>query len=246
MKQSMASVWIYMIVITFILMFVAFLTLSLTYSKNYKTKNEIINIIEKYEGINKDSVRLINNYLTTIGYSTKHTCPTTERWMGATSIESTYTTLEKTRNGVKYYYCVNEKNYGKTVKNQKNGKAINVKSKKFYQVRIFFRFNLPVMGNVYTFSVDGTTNDIYLNVRKLTNSSSSNNTNTNRNVNSPSITNNNSSSSTNTTTNRNLSDSVYRNVQSSDTNTNNSNTRNNTSTYQDIINRFKNQNTIRN
>lgn len=158
MRETIASTWIYQLVIIFILLFVSFLILSLTYSKNYKTKNELINIIEKYEGVNTKSVQLINNYLIYNGYKTKGKCPVGELWVGATDLNST--NLEKTQNGSKYYYCLNKKYSNKQATTESSGGAL-IKSKMFYQVRTFFKFNLPVLGDIHTFSVDGTTNDIF-------------------------------------------------------------------------------------
>lgn len=158
MRTAIGSTWIYQLVIIFILLFVSFLILSLTYSKNYKTKNEIINIIEKYEGVNSKSIQIINNYLIYNNYGTKGSCPTTGNWMGVTDLKSTK--LEKTRSGVKYYYCLNKK-WHKSSSKTDSTSSLHVKSKMYYQTKTFFKFNLPVLGDLYTFTVDGTTNDIF-------------------------------------------------------------------------------------
>lgn len=165
MREAIASTWIYQLVIIFILLFVAFLILSLTFSKNYKTKNEIINIIEKYEGVNEKSVKIINNYLSQTGNRVKGGCPSDDNttWLAAPSLSST--NLVKPRKGEKYFYCLNKKWSKSTYKIKKGDqtKDVETKNKMFYQVKIFFKFNLPVIGNVYTFTVDGTTNDIFVN-----------------------------------------------------------------------------------
>lgn len=158
MRETIASTWIYQLVIIFILLFVAFLILSLTYSKNYKTKNELINIIEKYEGVNVRSIQLINNYLSYNGYKTKGKCPTGELWVGLEDLNSTK--LTKTVKGQKYFYCLNKK-YSNKQPSSKSSSGKVIKSKMFYQVKTFFKFNLPVLGDIYTFAVDGTTNDIF-------------------------------------------------------------------------------------
>ena len=152
MRDTIASTWVYQLVIVFILLFVAFLILSLTYSKNYKTKNEIINIIEKYEGVNANSVQIINNYLYYNNYNVKGSCPSDTTWLGSTSLESNK--LERVQKGTKYYYCFNKKFSSASA-------SSSVKSKVYYQIKTFFKFNLPVVGNIYTFTIDGTTNDIF-------------------------------------------------------------------------------------
>lgn len=156
MKETIASTWIYQLVIAFVLIFVSFLILSLTYSKTFKTKNELLNIIEKYEGVNSNSIEIINNYLTYNSYKTKNNCPTTGgQWLGAANIKKG-SKLEKVVEGKKYYYCVNKK-----VTNKAESKGYS--SKMYYQVKIFFKFNLPIIGDISTFTVDGTTNNIFLN-----------------------------------------------------------------------------------
>lgn len=159
MRETIASTWIYQLVIIFILMFVSFLVLSLTYSKNYKTKNEMISIIEKYEGVNVKSLQIINNYLSYNGYRVKGKCPSGENWRGVESLQST--TLRVPQSGKKYYYCINKKNQKSSVGNTSGGSAAILKSKMYYQIKIFFKFNIPLLGEIYTFTVDGTTNDIF-------------------------------------------------------------------------------------
>jgi hypothetical protein len=165
MREAIGSTWIYQLVVIFILLFVAFLILSLTFSKNYKTKNELINIIEKYEGVNDQSVRIINSYLTQTGNRVRGKCPSADNttWLAAPSLNSTQ--LVTPQANERYFYCVNKKWSKSTYKvdKGKNSKDIVVKNKMFYQIKIFFRFNLPIIGNIYTFTVDGTTNDIFAN-----------------------------------------------------------------------------------
>lgn len=50
MKDSIGGVWLMGIVIVFIALFSSFLAYSISYTKAFRTKNEIINIIERNEG----------------------------------------------------------------------------------------------------------------------------------------------------------------------------------------------------
>ena len=66
MRESIGATWILQLVIIFMLIFVAFLALSVNYTKAYKIKNEVVTIIEKYEGVSskkEGSIEIINNYL---------------------------------------------------------------------------------------------------------------------------------------------------------------------------------------
>ena len=159
MRETIASTWVYQLVIVFILLFVGFLVLSITYTKNYKNKNEMISIIEKYEGVNDDSIKIINNYLAYNNYRAKGKCDASKNWLGSTDLKSNV--LEKVKNDTKYYYCI-RKEYSAN-KGSGNGQTSKSgkKSKKYYQIKTFFKFNLPILGDFATFSIDGTTNDIF-------------------------------------------------------------------------------------
>ncbi len=50
MKDAMGGTWLTGLVIIFIAVFAGFLAYSISYTKAFRTKNEIINIIEKSEG----------------------------------------------------------------------------------------------------------------------------------------------------------------------------------------------------
>jgi len=113
MRESIGSTWILQLVIVFILLFVGFLTLSLGYSKSYKVKNETLSVIEKYEGLTVDAVKIINNYLEYNNYDAKGKCED-DTWYGLDNL--TVTTLEKANPNKKYYYCIKKR----IVKNKKH------------------------------------------------------------------------------------------------------------------------------
>ena len=121
----------------------------------------MINIIEKYDGVNTKSLQIINNYLSK-GARTMAGCPKTENWIGVKSLDSNNLAVEKVQENTKYYYCINKK-WTKSTYKLSDNTTKTVKSKMYYQIKIFFRFNLPLIGRVATFTVDGTTNDIFTN-----------------------------------------------------------------------------------
>lgn len=51
MRESIGTIWITGLVITFMLIFVGYLTFSISYSDTVRTKNEILTIIERRSGI---------------------------------------------------------------------------------------------------------------------------------------------------------------------------------------------------
>ena len=53
MRESIGGLWLFSIVVTFIVLFVSFLAYSISYTRAFKVKNEIINYIERAEGFTK-------------------------------------------------------------------------------------------------------------------------------------------------------------------------------------------------
>ena len=51
MRESFGATWEFQIIIIFILIFVSYLTVSVSYYKVFKAKNDIISIIERKEGM---------------------------------------------------------------------------------------------------------------------------------------------------------------------------------------------------
>lgn len=146
MREAIGGTWIYQLVIIFMLIFVAFLALTMNYTKAFKVKNDVLSIIEKYEGMSKKSIPIVNNYLLSSGYRTMGSCRDGE--VGSQDLKSTV--LKKAASDQKYYYCVSKISTA-TVANDYRAK---------YKIRIFLKFDLPVIGNLFTFEVEGTSVDI--------------------------------------------------------------------------------------
>lgn len=148
MRESIGTTWILQLVIVFILLFVSFLTLSLNYSKAYKTKNEMLSIIEKYEGLNSDSIKIINNYLSYNNYKVKSKCPTDGIWYGQTDISGNNGVLEQAVSNKDYYYCVRKRSSNR------------YHYYYFYEVKVFLTFNIPIFGDFAKFTINGSTADV--------------------------------------------------------------------------------------
>ena len=152
MREAVGTTWIFQLVIIFTLIFVSFLALSINYSRAFRIKNEILTIMEKYEGVGDQeghSVSIINNYLRNNAYGVKGACREGE--YGALSLNDNileYVSAGGSNN--RYYYCVKPiPTYTVAKQNQFR-----------FNIRVFFKFNLPVIGELMTFSIDGTTMDI--------------------------------------------------------------------------------------
>lgn len=158
MREAFGTTWSFQLIIIFILIFACFLSLVISYSRAYTLKNEMLTMIEKYEGISKDegtyegSARIINNYLIQNSYRTMGKCYVNgENWVGALDLENI--SFEKATSGKNYYYCYKEeKGPNNTI---------------YYNVRLFYKFNLPVVGDITTFKIEGQTSSFIGNNKRI-------------------------------------------------------------------------------
>ena len=132
----MGTTWIFQLVLIFILIFSGYLALTINYSKAFRVKNEVLTLIEKNQGIQNKTLETINNYLYSNGYNQKGRCP--NNWYGVSNLTS---------NSNKYYWCF----YKNT------GYHTSMSGRAYYKIKMFFRFELPMIGQITTFDVDGQT-----------------------------------------------------------------------------------------
>lgn len=150
MREAIGGTWLTQLIIVFMLIFVAFLALSLNYTKAFKVKNELLSIIEKQEGVTTGeygTIGIINNYLQSNGYHIMKPCEVNS--YGVTDLNND--TIELVTNkDKKYHYCIQKM----------NSKSSRQDGKVYYKVNIFFYFNLPVLGDIFTFDINGSTGDV--------------------------------------------------------------------------------------
>lgn len=135
MREAIGGTWIFGIVVTFIVLFSSFLAISVNYSKAFHVKNEVVSIIEKYEGYNESSQEAIANYMSGYGYSVRGSCSNRGEGYDGT-------------NG-KYRYCISCVTTNDTLK------------KTYYTATVFFKLDLPVIGDIFTFPVSGGSKSIH-------------------------------------------------------------------------------------
>ena len=150
MRESIGTTWVMQLMFGFILLFVSFLAVTISYSKSFKIKNEITSIIEKYGGFNNYSYNIINGYLQSVGHFNDGKC-TSEKNSNILGVNnlSVGSKPEEAVPNKRYYYCVK--------KEQVNTSGI---SNIYYEITTFYKFNLPVVGNITTFSIKGKTTDL--------------------------------------------------------------------------------------
>lgn len=149
MKGAIGNAMIMNIVITFIIIFFSLLIGSMAYSKAYKTKNYLINMIDKYEAnTNNEEVYFeeewdneVNEYLGKMGYIiTDKKCPNKDGYM----IKRQHTSG--------YDYCIYIKYQ---IKPEEHNPVI--RSRYNYMVLVYMKFDFPIVGDILKLPVTGET-----------------------------------------------------------------------------------------
>ncbi len=155
MREVTSSTWTFSLIITFMFLFSAFLALSITYSKVFKLKNEVLTILEKYEGLTSESHEIINNLLLTSNYKTTGHCK--DVLYAEDDLNSNPQYIKKSEANKKYYYCLESSKTSNP----------NIKDKVYYDIKLFFKFNLPIFGELTSFDINGRTKLIKVNQNKI-------------------------------------------------------------------------------
>lgn len=164
MKEAIGGTWLFGIVLAFIVLFTTFISLSTNYSRCFRIKDEIINTIEHYNGVNPDSLTKISEFLNGIGYSSTSNCPTddpTAQWHGFTAGVNDKSTGTNNAN-----YCIAKFTITDSYKvsaggNIKINGPIGHPRSAYYQVAVFFKLNWPIIEKMFTIQISGETKIIY-------------------------------------------------------------------------------------
>ncbi len=140
MNNSIGTTWVMGLMVTFIFLFSAFLILAINYSDVFRLRNETLTILEKYEGYTGQSRLIIDNLLQTNAYKTKSDCEETE--YGVTLLDGTSGSI----GAEDAFYCIR--------------RIDDNKAHEYYEIKLFYKFNLPVIGEILTFPITGETKDI--------------------------------------------------------------------------------------
>lgn len=149
MREAIANVGVFNIMIIFIIVLLALFTGSLSYSKAFKVKDMIISEIQRDQDYNEDTQTRIENSLKDIGY----------RVSGFNSHECKYSDNEsaealKPSNETKYEYCVYKIN--ECGENNDNGRC-----GRYYRVTAYMYFDVPIVGDMIRIPVNGETITFY-------------------------------------------------------------------------------------
>ena len=148
MREAIGGTWLFGLVITFIVFFASFLAVSINYSRAFNIKNEIVNIISKYEGDTPDSRKAIADYLNNSGYLVPGKCPESDEKGSYIGYDNKGDKVEG-ENSLSYF-CIK--------KWSGNNSSIE---RAYYSAVIFFRIDLPIVGSLTTFSIKGETEPVF-------------------------------------------------------------------------------------
>ncbi len=162
------------IVITFIVFFTVYISFTNNYAKTFKTKDDILLAIERYKGLNNDSISAIKDLLRRSNYSSTGSCidnsneiyskgngynnsdnKSYTKWRGLKLSRSANTLVNNTSNediNVCFRrYKITEKGYG----------SIGHPTSTYYQVLVFFNVDWPVFDTIFNLRVYGESAIIY-------------------------------------------------------------------------------------
>lgn len=181
MKNGVSAVWFVGLVITFLMIFSAFIIITTDYSNSFKMKNEVLTIIEKNKGMtfltgtevnstikpsekvlaNVGAIKTINVFLAANSYAAKGSCyiPTGATVYGVKSLkygksDNKSSVYEVANEGESYYYCFAKYPTGRS--------AIDAYPSVYYSVELFYRFEIPILREFLPIRVEGVTDEIYL------------------------------------------------------------------------------------
>lgn len=154
MKEAIGSTWLLGIVLTFMALFSGYLAFSVNYSKAFRMKDGIIDIIEKHNGPNRDAINEINDLMTEISYSSTGDCKTFFN-------NSTLNYIGVTKNVVTSKASVGTKGFNYCIQQVDTHGQDGQLSSAYFKVYVFFSLSLPVFDTMSSFNVSGETIAIY-------------------------------------------------------------------------------------
>jgi hypothetical protein len=148
MKNAIAGTWVYMIVIIFMVILIAYVAITINYANTFEISEQMIKAIEQSEGLNQRSLEIMDGLIKDGNHTVTHGCGTDKKsdtfFYGVKD-----KVVSKTPNRNDYNYCI-----------AREEMTIQGSKKYYYKVQIFFSFSLPVLGDLYAFTVQGETSGL--------------------------------------------------------------------------------------
>ena len=157
MKEAIGGTWLFQIVIVFIMLFTGFMCLTINRNKAFSVKDEIIQTIQSYNGIDingsynenkEDAFHDIVEYLRYSSY----------RNTGVIPEDGNYSCFSKegqavTKNPV---FCIEQINV-----RDESSPFNELPGMAYYRVVVFYQLDLPIFHDLFNFRVVGDTKILY-------------------------------------------------------------------------------------
>ena len=187
MKASISSIWLVGLVLVFLLIFSAYIIITVDYSKSFKLKNEVVSIVEKNKGMvyrdgkvmpstvkkgvnvvgNLGAIKTINAYLAASSYTAKGSCNYDTSKSGDSVVwygvkELAYQRSGSPSKGDVFEQAKNGKTYYYCFAKFKTGRSdMEVYDSVYYKVILFYKFEIPVLSELLPVRIEGMTDEIY-------------------------------------------------------------------------------------
>ena len=156
MRDAIGGVFSLQIILIFVILINGYMAYSVNYTRAFRVKNGIINIVEEREGFSQNSktTELIHNYVTSAGY-------------GLSSVQQQKVRNNNTKNG---WYCSGQDGYCiKCFDNTGNNRITSDDATYrgvYYTEKTYVNMYVPILNRIFTglpyfLSVKGDTKTVY-------------------------------------------------------------------------------------
>lgn len=149
MRESINGAWLLGIVMVFMAVFIAYISISINYSNAYQMRTRMITVIEQYQGVTALTIDKLESIRDYYGYLNKGVCVPGEDGRVISVLNGEVSRQPRGQ----YNYCI--------TREIRYGDGGIAEDKYYYELTVFFGFGLPIIGNIFNFRVSGETNAIY-------------------------------------------------------------------------------------
>lgn len=174
MKEAIGGTWLFQIVIFFILLFTGFMCLSINQSKAFNVKDQIVQTIQSYNGIDitsqyeedqDNAFTEIVKYMSDNAYRTTGSCPD-----GVDKDGITYDYQGFTKDGIQTSsqnaaFCIAKVESGQSIMGGSCGGKdycqTELPDMSYYRVVVFYQLDLPIFHELFNFTIYGDTKTLF-------------------------------------------------------------------------------------
>ena len=162
MREAIGGTWIFQVVIGFIFLFTAFICLSVNRSKAFAVKDQIVQVIQSYNGISDES--MVNgfdgskidafydivDYIKTNSFRNTGVAPADEEDISYTCYDRNGKLSTSDKNVT---FCIAKV----SVRDKISTEYSELPSMNYYKVVVFYQLDIPIFHDLFNFKITGTT-----------------------------------------------------------------------------------------